>query len=282
MAHPMPASTDAEASSDRERFVNRLDVILHKLRSVARRRCMQPDEEDEFVSWALLRMIESDYSVVRDWRGDARFRNYLDVVVSRLLLDFRNHRWGKFRISKTARHLGRSAELLDLFIHRDGLSTAEAIEMVARNHRTRVDRKRLHEVAERLPSRQTRRMQCLDDVPAQAVDGRVERSVRRRERALLCRELERELDDALSGMDADDLRILVLRYVCGCTADEIGGELDLTRRRVYQRIETILARLRRHLCGRGFEASDLLDLVAAEGVELRLRRLQPAEQLEAA
>lgn len=262
--------------SGRRRFIERLDLILHKLDRVARRSRMPPDEREEFISWALLRIVESGYSVVRDWRGDARFRNYLNVVVSRLLLDFRNHRWGRFRVSKAAQRAGRAAELLDVLIHRDGFSTDEAVEMVLRNHRVDADRDRLHQLAETLPERQTRRTYPLEDVPLPSVPPAAGDGLRRSERQALCRELQQALDQALGDLGCDDLRILVLRFCCGSTADEIGADLDLDRRRVYQRIETILARLRRRLCGEGFEPDELLDLVGADGVEMSLRHLDAA------
>lgn len=272
MASQNPASVATSSPLNRQRFVQRLDLILHKLERVAARRRMLPDEREEFVSWALLRIVESGYSVVRDWRGDARFRNYLNVVVSRLLLDFRNHRWGKFRVCKAARSAGRPAELLDTFIHRDGFSTDEAVELVARNHRSGMDRDRLHEVAARLPTRQSRHPLPLENSPVPSVPPSAEDGLRRRERRALCLKLQRELDEALGDLQCDDLRILILRFCRGRTADQIGDDLDLDRRRVYQRIETILARLRRHLCGRGFQAAALLDLVGADGVEMQLRR----------
>ena len=276
----MATSNEFEQASPgppgRQRFVQRLDLILHKLDLVARRRHMQPEEREDFISWALLRMVESDYAVVRDWRGEARFRNYLNVVVSRLLLDFRNHRWGRFRVSKIARRAGRAAELLDVMIHRDRFTAEEAVELVMRNHRTDADRPRLRALAERLPERQSRRVYPLEDAALPSVPPAATDDLRRGERRALCAELQHTLDEALGDMRCDDLRILVLRFCCGCTADEIGEDLDLDRRRVYQRIETLLARLRRRLCGEGFEAADVLDLVGAEGVEMIFSRLDVA------
>lgn len=276
MATPNGTGPAHAAPPGRQRFVQRLDLILHKLDAVARRRNMQPEEKEDFISWSLLRMVESEYSVVREWRGEARFRNYLNVVVSRLLLDFRNHRWGRFRVSKAARRAGRAAELLDVLIHRDGFTTEEAVEMVMRNHRVDADRTRLRQLADALPERQSRRTYPLDDVPLPAVPPTAADGLRREERRELCRQLQQSLDSALGDMRCDDLRILALRFCCGCTADEIGADLDLDRRRVYQRIETILARLRRRLSSEGFEAAEVLDLVGADGIEMDFDQLDAA------
>lgn len=276
MATPTESGTAHCAPPGRQRFIQRLDLILHKLDSVARRRSMKAEEREEFISWALLRMVEADYSVVREWRGEARFRNYLNVVVSRLLLDFRNHRWGRFRVSKAARRADRAAELLDVLIHRDGFTTEEAVEMVMRNHRVGSNRPRLRKMAESLPERQSRRTYPLDEAPLPAVPPAASDGLLSEERRELCRKLQRSLDEALGDMQCDDLRILVLRFCCGCTADQIGADLDLDRRRVYQRIETILARLRRRLCGEGFQAAEVLDLVGAAGVEMQFGHLDAA------
>ena len=288
MATPNESGTALDAPPGRQRFIQRLDLILHKLDAVARRRNMKPEEREDFISWALLRMVESDYTVVREWRGEARFRSYLNVVVSRLLLDFRNHRWGRFRVSKAARRAGRAAELLDVLIHRDGFTTEEAVEVVMRNHRVGSNRTRLRQLAESLPERQSRRTYPIDDAPLPAIPPAAADGLRRAERQTLCRKVQRSLDDALGDMQCEDLRILVLRFCCGCTADQIGADLNLDRRRVYQRIETILARLRRRLSGEGFEAAEVLDLVGADGVDMQFDRFdrlggaERADQLDAA
>lgn len=276
MATPTQPMSARSNPPGRQRFIRRLDLILHKLDLVARSRRMGAEERDDFISWALLRMVESNYAVVRDWRGEASFRNYLNVVVSRLLLDFRNHRWGRFRISKAARRAGRAAELLDVLIHRDGFTTEEAVEMVMRNHHVTADRRNLWEMAESLPDRQSKRTLALEDTPLPSVPPTAADNLRRSERRSLCCELQEVLDRALGDLQCDDLKILVMRFCRGCTADEIGADLDLDRRRVYQRIETLLARLRRHLCGEGFEPEELLDLVGADGVEMTFRHLDAA------
>ena len=276
MAYPTDCGTASPTPPGRQRFIQRLDLILHKLDAVSQRRGMGPDEREDFISWALLRMIEADYSVVREWREEARFGNYLNVVVSRLLLDFRNHQWGRFRVSKAARRAGRAAELLDILIHRDGFTTDEAVEMAVRNHHVECDRKHLWQLAKSLPERQSRRTMALDEAPLPAVPPAAADGLLREQRRQLCRELQRSLDDALGDMQCDDLRILMLRFCRGRTADQIGAELNLDRRRVYQRIETTLARLRRRLCGEGFRAAEVLDLVAADGVDMHFDQLDAA------
>ncbi|MDA8020873.1 MAG: sigma-70 family RNA polymerase sigma factor [Thermoanaerobaculia bacterium] len=275
MAIPYEAD-GVRAASVRFQFVQRLDQILEKLDLVARRGHMRRDQREDFISWALLRMVESNYSLIREWRCEARFRNYLNVVVSRLLLDFRNHRWGRFRVSKVARRHGKAAELLDTLIHRDGFSIDEAVELVWRNHDTGIDRQHLRSLAGKLPAHRNRRVYGLEDESVPSVPPSAAEDLHRRERQILCKNLQLVLDRALGDLPCDDLRILVMRFCRGFTADEIGADLDLDRRRVYQRIETILNRLRRRLCGEGFQAAELLELVGADDVEMRFRHLVAA------
>ncbi len=53
-----------------------------------------------------LRLIERDFAILRKFRGDSRLETYLNVVVNRLLLDFRASVSGKFRPSVAARAMG--------------------------------------------------------------------------------------------------------------------------------------------------------------------------------
>ena len=56
-----------------------------------------------------------------------------------------------------------------------------------------------------------------------------------------------DLSAALSRLDADDRRLLALRYLAGMTADEIGGAIGLSGSGVRTRLSRLVAQLREEL-----------------------------------
>jgi RNA polymerase sigma factor (sigma-70 family) len=69
--------------------------------------------------------------------------------------------------------------------------------------------------------------------------------------------IEPILDQALHALNNRDRTILVLRYLQGCTIDQIAGELSLTQQATRQRLSRALRRLRNELSRRGISKDDL-------------------------
>lgn len=305
-----PAAADLEA---RRLFLCHLEEIRDQLDRVARQARLSPQQAEEFVAWAFLRMVEDGFKVVAQWRGESSLRSFLGVVVTRLLLDFRNERWGRWRVSKTAKKAGLASQFLDVLIHRDGLAVAEAVEMVLRNHpravraqldaedgagpggqeRSEEDRRaRLLELADELPARQSRRMASLEDLPLEvltpedrdadwAADGSGEDApdlrVRRGDRRRLARKVEEILDRHCRDLGDDDRRMIRMWFRDRAEAAEIAEVLGLPRRRVYHRITTVLGQLRRRFRAEGLDPDEVLELVGrAEGGEIEVGLLRPA------
>jgi RNA polymerase sigma factor (sigma-70 family) len=235
---------------------------------------MDTEEREEFISWALFRMVESEYAVVTRWRGDSSWSSYLHVVSNRLLLDYRNHRWGKWRLSTVARRGSRAAQLLDVLIHRDGFSTREAVEFVLHNHRTSLDRVQLLDLAESLPARQERRMGDFDSAPEPEAPEAADQVLFDDDRRRVCAMVEAALDLALDGLDASEVLLLQMRYCRDAEANEIARRFGIPRRRVYQRLETALARLRRALLAADIQATEALDVVGTDAGAVRLNRFR--------
>lgn len=231
MPHPPPALSA-------ETFRLLCDVIA----SAARTSGLPPEDAQDFSQQAHLRLVERDYAPVTAFSGRSSLRTYLTVVVRRLLLDWRNARFGKWRPSSEAKRLGPTAVALDRLISRDGHRVEEAVAML-KGRPACTESAPLRQLASRLPHRVRVR-----DVAPETFDGLLpvafhdpiesqERSVERRRGAVRLRQ-------ALAQLSPDDRRLLELRYRRGLTIRAIAAGLGQPDKPLYRRIERIVEMLR--------------------------------------
>ena len=212
------------------------------LRSVARRR-LGPDDAADFVQSAELRVLQRRYDVLARFDGRSSLRTYLHAVVARLLLDWRNTAYGKWRPSASARRLGPVAVFLDRLISRDGCTAAEAVE-IARTRWPHLPAASLVELTERMPAHSPRRVVLRglrDDVAITEFDdpvvrGEAEEAARRQRNAV---------GRALRTLAPGDREILRARYVEGRTVRAIAETAGLDPKALYRRLERLLIGLRR-------------------------------------
>jgi RNA polymerase sigma factor for flagellar operon FliA len=177
-------------------------------------------------------------------------RTYLTVVIARQALDYRDACWGRWRPSRAARRMGRTAVKLEKLIVRDGMSVNDAWRAVP-DAETVKEPVRLRAFAERLQPRVRRHWVSIDDLDeAQAGtadpeadgllhDGRVTA-------ALAC---------ALRGLSPADSRLLKLRFTEGLAISTIARQEGIDQASLYRRVAILLRRLRRELEGRGIAAA---------------------------
>src|ERR1043165_1810764 len=92
---------------DCERFVvEYFDWTRGAMAKQCRRYRMTREAAEDFESWALLRLVENDYRILRLFRGDSSLKTYLTVVIRTLHREFRAEHWGRYRPSAAARHAG--------------------------------------------------------------------------------------------------------------------------------------------------------------------------------
>src|SRR5829696_5080480 len=105
-------------------FLDSLDLIERIAVHACRRSRLRPEDKEDFVSLVHEKLLENDYAVIRKFerRENASFATYLNTVIRRLLLDYQNHLWGKWRNSAEAERLGEVAERLEELINRDGFT----------------------------------------------------------------------------------------------------------------------------------------------------------------
>ena len=94
-------STAHAVSPHEAAFINSLPMINDVIRAVCRRGRVSADEEKEFASSVILKLIGNDYQIFRQFRGgSAALRTFLFKVIHRHLMDRRNSEWGRWRPSK--------------------------------------------------------------------------------------------------------------------------------------------------------------------------------------
>ena len=107
-----------------------LTLLSDVVRKVARSRRLAPEDAQDFAQIVQVRVLERNYDVFNRFTGRSSLRTYLTVVVTRMLLDWLNSTYGKWRPSAMALRLGPDAVTLDRLIWRDGYTIDEAVAVV--------------------------------------------------------------------------------------------------------------------------------------------------------
>lgn len=265
-------------------FLTAMPVVSEVVSWVCRRHGSSREEREEFNSLVQVKLLDDNCALLRRFAQRSSLKTYLTVVIQRLFLDFRRHRWGVWRPSAEARRLGETAVRLEILTCRDGLHMDEAVEVLCTNEGVTASRADLWALAARLPNRCRRREECLEaaaDVAVSAAEV-VEEPVLRAERARRLGALRSALAGALATLDGEGALILRLRFVEGFTAPRIASVLGLEAKPLYRRIEGLLSELREALDQQGFgraDVSDLLDSFAGEA-DLEVSIRSPSPQTE--
>src|SRR5882724_8202953 len=107
-----------------------LTLLTQAVRDVARVRRLSGADVDDFAQSVHVRFLERSYDIFDRFEGRSSMRTYLMVVVSRMLIDWRNGLYGKWRPSSTAVGLGAHAVDLERLVSRDGYSRDEAAQIL--------------------------------------------------------------------------------------------------------------------------------------------------------
>jgi len=254
-------AADDRASYERQ-FIRELGTIKSAVACIARRHHLSPVEAEELTSEAYLKIVEDDYAVLRKFQGRSSLRTYLAAVVSRVHLDSRVKRWGKWRPSSAARRQGPTAMLFERLINEQGLSLEEARAVMESAHGLSIDAPALEALAAALPRRPRRR-----DVPAEALEriasndpdsaSSLEQAAFRATAARTWRALTAEL----VALSHQDRRLLRRRFVDDARLCEVAHESAEVPKAIYRRLARVLATLRRRLESRGISRADVLELL---------------------
>jgi len=235
--------TDATSPTPRD-----LAVLDSVIATIVRSGRLTPEDGEDFRQTIYLRLAERGGDLFRRFDGRSSLRTYLFVVVNRMLLDWRNHTYGKWRPSVAARRHGAVAISLDRLINRDGYSVEQAIEQV-QCLQPGVDAGRLRHLAATLPERRTRHI-VATELSEQTTTGFAD-PVEAQQRTLEVRLHRAALARALEGLDTGDRRLIWLRYYRRLTVPAVAAQLQTEPQILYRRFNRIMRVLRQRLMERG-------------------------------
>jgi RNA polymerase sigma factor (sigma-70 family) len=243
-----------------------VDVVRSVIRSVAFRQGLAGTALEELESAVWIRLIDHDYRAIRQFRGDASFRTFLRVVVTRLLLDLRASAWGRWRPSALARSRGKSAIRFESLVFRDGYGVEQAREVLNSRGETISD----EDVAALAGSLRStpRRFIPLEEGPEPCQEAQLDLSTERDQRVKQTRHLSAALRKALSALPAADRELLQLRHAKGLKVATIARELKEDQTRLYRRLHGLHRTVRRQMESAGITSDVARELVGRNDVDL--------------
>jgi len=228
-------------------------VLCKVIASTARGSGLPPDDAEEFSQWAHLKLLERNYEPLVRFSGRSSLYTYLTVVVRRLLLDWRNLQYGKWRPSAWARQRGAVAVEFDRLVTRDGHTIGEALNIV--RERRRSDTALLSELEANLPARYRRQIVAYDELEGVPVAAVWTDQKEHAEHVAETRHRRRLLMSAWNDLAPADRQLLHLRFGRGLPVVRIAEMLNVRPKSLYPRIQRILDVFLRRLAARGEDAT---------------------------
>jgi RNA polymerase sigma factor (sigma-70 family) len=213
--------------------------------SLCRRNGVIDADAEDFHSYALLRLIDNDYAVLRKFQVKSKITTYLTVVLAMFFQDWLISRWGRWRSSAAAKREGPVAVMLEQLIYRDGYKLEQAARILrARRVTTATDRE-LAVLLSRLPVRSGTRPREVGPEPleatpaAETADQGVRQAEDEAERQTAIAALERVVD----ALPPEDCTIVRMHFWEGSSVADIARALGLEQKPLYRRLERILKSL---------------------------------------
>lgn len=246
-----------------EFLLENLQLVRQITASICRRRGVEPDEIDDFISEVQLRLVSDDYAIIRAFRGRSTFATYLAAVVTRQLLDYRNHQWGKWHASAEAERLGEVAIAVERALYRDHQTIDEALTSLSANH-PQLTRAEIERLKARLPHRLRRKMVDLDEA-SQVASVAAKTDPAQSETA---EQISTIVASYINRLPKDDQLILKLRFDADMSVAEISRALHIDQQTLYRRYYKHFLRLRTELEQVGVAADDVAALIGTDAAFL--------------
>ena len=226
-----------------------LALLSQTIRDVAQARRLSREDAEDFAQSVQVRFLERGYDIIDRFEGRSSLRTYLTVVISRMLLDWRNSKYGKWRPSKAALSLGEHAVDLERLMSRDGYTTDEAAEAL-RMKPNAPSLPALRLLAERLPARQRRQM--VSDEPLRDAEGPAfEDPIEIKDRGRADKRMRAALAAALRQLSPEDRWLIQARYVRDHSVCAAAQALGTDPKALYRRYERVLRKMRALLTAAG-------------------------------
>lgn len=244
-------------------LLQELPTIERIIAFVCRRAKLSADDAEEFEAQVKLRLVENDYAILRAYAQRSSLSTYLTSVISRLLNDYRNHRWGRWYASAAATHLGPAAVELERLLYREDRSLEDAIALVRARH-PHMTRPQLEVFAEQIPRRQpNRNVEIEENEPLLARETTF--AVDHQGTAARISKYVRDFVDALPD---NERFILRLRFDGEMPVRHIALALGLEQVVVYRTLYRLFRDIRAKLEAEGFDAAAVAELIGNDAAPL--------------
>ncbi len=239
-----------------------LDLIQNLISITSKRRMLNEEDAADFGSYTHMKIMDNDFRILRGFKGNSQLKTYLTIVIQRLFQDYRNHRWGKWRLSAEATRLGEPASLLETLVTRDKLNFEQAYQVITTNHRFDITRDQLAELAAKLPVRIARKpvpLDIIDYEPTENTD--VDISFKTQEWQALKEKTETALGQVLDEMEPGDRRIVKMYYLEGVKVVQIARVLQMDQKPLYKKLKRLLKKLRQRLESMGVRKEHVAEVI---------------------
>jgi RNA polymerase sigma factor (sigma-70 family) len=240
-------------------FLGHLKLVKEVIAFGCRRSKFSPQDAEDFQGTVMIKLIEDDYAVLRLFEGRSEIRTYLTVVINRLLLDFQNHLWTKWRSSAEAGRMGPIAERLEKLVVRDKLLFAEACHILQAEG-VEMSEAELEEIRAKLPPRFTRTFVTEDTIQGEVSRGaRPDEAFEQKERRTLAMRVLRVLFREIDNLPAEDRLLVKMRSELKVA--DIARHRNMDQKGLYRRLSKIYERLRTALEQQGIRKIDVAGLL---------------------
>jgi RNA polymerase sigma factor (sigma-70 family) len=226
---------------------NEMTLLTEVIRQVARRYGLRREDAQDFEQTVHVILLQRNYDIFERFAGQSSLRTYLNVVVGRLMLDWQNRTYGKWRPSATAKRLGPLAIALERLVHRDHMHPSEAMDLIALRPNA-PSRSTLVFLAAQLPARCRRRTVHLDAIAEPAGDTFVD-PVEAAEELATSRQQWRTVIYALRQLAPEDRALVRARYVDGHSLKSLADQTGAAPPRLYRQLARAMRSLRRARLG---------------------------------
>lgn len=222
------------------------------------------DDTEDFTGWVRMKLLEDDYAVLRRFRGDAEPKTYLASVVVRHFFTYYRAERGRWRPSVAAERMGAPAVDVETLVVRDGLTVAQAGEILRTSGRTTLSDIELARLLAKLPKRGPLRPEVREPetgMDATAGAWRADAGVDAAEAASRRAQVIKALGAALEQLEPEEKLIMQLHYGQGFSVADVARTLKLEQKPLYRRIERLRIRLRALLESAGLGGDDVRGLL---------------------
>jgi RNA polymerase sigma factor (sigma-70 family) len=216
------------------------------------------DDADDFVSLVLMKVVENDFAVIRQFQGRADLKTYLATMVIRRFYEWTRERWGRWRHSAKAQQLGDLAMDLEALVHRDRYPLREACEVLRSRGRTDASDAELSRLFAQLPDRTPHRGKARNEpLDGLAADDPPDGRVMEVEKESRCKRVMDVLFRALALLQPEDQVLVRGRYSEGRSVADLERALKIERAPLYHRCERLKRELRKQMEREGVGIDDV-------------------------